>query len=306
MKKLLLATFVFITVFAKAQIFAPQGAEWKYFTDLHILAGGGLTTFKYTGDTIINSQPCKKIEIPGHWGNTIEQFWEGIFCMYSDENAIYYYNPRFNLFNKIFDYTLNIGDSLLIYEMYSCELMYDQDSYYTHIINKGADTINGIPYRWLEYQYNSPYGTSADEYYFNGKYYEKLGFLNGFLTVQPDHCIPDGWFIECLSSYRDNTVHFTSPPLYYADDCLPYWATTVTENPTVNFSLYPNPVVDGVINIKSELGIENITLINTLGQTVLSAKPVNNSLETGYLPQGMYIAKLTFANGKQAYKPLVY
>lgn len=276
MKKTLLILALFCTSIAQAQLFQP-GDKWIYL-GYHVFPPGNyMTSYTYYGDTIINSIPCQNVS--------------GLM-FHSDSNKIEFLNWNSNEFVTIFDYSLNIGDSLFI------PTEFCQDTgYYIHIIEKGIDTISNTPFRYLTYDTDASTGWPV----FTGKYYERIGMINRGL-IPNVQCINDMPILSCLNVFK-NAI--TGDTIFNNDADCPIILST-TENPAINFSLYPNPVVDGMLFIKSDLVVKNITLINTLGQTVLSATPVNNSLETGYLPQGMYIAKLTFANGKQAYKPLVY
>ncbi len=62
--------------------------------------------------------------------------------------------------------------------------------------------------------------------------------------------------------------------------------------------VYPNPVSDGTITIKSDLKIERIEILNILGQIVQTEE-----LDSGYsyklnlnLQSGIYLIKVTFRN----------
>ncbi|WP_240032217.1 DUF4397 domain-containing protein [Psychroflexus aestuariivivens] len=60
-----------------------------------------------------------------------------------------------------------------------------------------------------------------------------------------------------------------------------------------NFSFYPNPVKD-MLNIKTSLNIDEITVFNMLGQTVVKVKPnaANPSLSLENLQAGAYLVKV--------------
>ena len=65
-----------------------------------------------------------------------------------------------------------------------------------------------------------------------------------------------------------------------------------------NFSFYPNPVKD-MLNLKTSLEIEEVTVFNMLGQTVVKVKPetANPSLNLENLQAGAYLVKVE-SNGK--------
>ncbi len=107
-----------------------------------------------------------------------------------------------------------------------------------------------------------------------------------------------------------NTVNFT---LFNAD---PSISTFGSENPTtqtagleeenkISFSIYPNPVSNGMVTIKSNLNeILKATIYTVLGKKVLENNVVNNTLNVAALTSGIYLIKLE-QNGLVATKKLV-
>lgn len=283
MKKLLLAFFLFSALISKAQIFAPPGAEWEYSFIYYGFGGTETHTYKYTNDTIINGFTCQKIKQTGG----INLGWE--YNFHSTDDQIYYYDPYTNSFQIIFDYSLNVGDVMHIHRN-SCS------SFDRQIIGKGTDIINGVSYRYLEYPNSNAFITN-----FEGKYYEKLGFLNSFFMMQLD-CAPDGFYFICLSKYSDNS---SQNALYDSHFCQSFVPTSITETETKKFSLYPNPITNGLLTIKSQSIVKCIELIDMLGQNVLSAAPVGNTVTIGSVAQGMYVARVLFVDGKVGYKRVV-
>lgn len=67
---------------------------------------------------------------------------------------------------------------------------------------------------------------------------------------------------------------------------------------TSQFSVYPNPSVDGTFNIVANAGIEKIVVVNSLGQTVKTVRTTSNSavINIGDAP-GVYIIKVETGNG---------
>jgi len=73
----------------------------------------------------------------------------------------------------------------------------------------------------------------------------------------------------------------------------------VNKLPELNqFSVYPNPSVDGTFNLVASAGIEKIVVINSLGQTVKTVKANGNNavINIGDAP-GVYIIKVETGNG---------
>lgn len=76
---------------------------------------------------------------------------------------------------------------------------------------------------------------------------------------------------------------------------------------TTTLSVYPNPAVNGELNIYSEAGLDEIQLININGQILQQIKNPASSTNTyklNNLPQGFYMLKLT-ANEQSATKKII-
>jgi hypothetical protein len=287
MKKFLLAALIFIGFAANAQIFSPAGAEWNYRLNKPWTSGKYAVTYSYVADTVINGITAQKIT-----RSTFASYYLPAYYFYSTADAIYCYSFAHNVFTKLFDYTMNVGDSLFIWNVdASCAT--DTSGNWHKVIGKGADVINGTSYRWVNYEYM--YGNGFPEYLI-GKYYEKLGRADGFFAPELG-CIADADYIDCNRRYWDNvdTVDNTSV-------CL---LTGVNENPVVEFSLYPNPTTNGTLTIQSKATVKSIELIDMLGQIVLSTTLTGNTVNTGSVAEGMYVAKVVFADGKVGYKKIL-
>src|SRR5690606_156183 len=73
---------------------------------------------------------------------------------------------------------------------------------------------------------------------------------------------------------------------------------SVNKNKAVEFSVYPNPVTNGYVNITSKSNEAiNVTVFDILGKQVLTNAVVNNRLNVSRLTAGVYIMNLS-QNGK--------
>jgi hypothetical protein len=76
------------------------------------------------------------------------------------------------------------------------------------------------------------------------------------------------------------------------------------ENST--FSMYPNPVQDGMLYINSSNGTAvDVIIYSVLGQKMLSVKDLNSGLDISNIASGMYLVKITQANTTQTYKLVI-
>ncbi|AFU69391.1 secreted protein with Por secretion system C-terminal sorting domain [Psychroflexus torquis ATCC 700755] len=93
---------------------------------------------------------------------------------------------------------------------------------------------------------------------------------------------------------------------YWIDDILFVEGTLSSVSfDSIELKAYPNPVVN-VLNIKSANTIDNVSVYNLLGQTILTVSP--NSLETqldfSNLSKGSYLVEITVGN-KKAVKKII-
>lgn len=287
MKKLLLAALICIGFAANAQLFSPPGAEWNFRLNNPWTNGKYAVTYTYVADTVINGITAQKVT-----RSSFGSYYLPAYYFYSTTDAIYTYSFAHNNFTKLFDYTMNIGDSLFIFNV-DAACATDTSGNWHKIIGKGIDVINGTSYRWINYEYM--YGNGFPEYLV-GKYYEKLGRADGFFVPELG-CIADADYIDCNRRYWDNTDTVDNTTV-----CL---LIGINENPVVEFSLYPNPATNGMLTIQSKATVKSIELINMLGQNVLTAAPVGNTVNIGAVTQGMYVARILFGDGRVGYKRVV-
>lgn len=72
-----------------------------------------------------------------------------------------------------------------------------------------------------------------------------------------------------------------------------------------NISIYPNPVTEKIqINNANELKINQLEILNALGQTILTFQN-ENEINLGNVVKGIYFLKITFENGEIGVKRFV-
>ncbi len=96
------------------------------------------------------------------------------------------------------------------------------------------------------------------------------------------------------------SVRATSEADMYAlfiDDITIDFSNSIVENEN-NFSIYPNPANDLLI-INSAISMNQITIINNLGQVVMNVEPNTDTyqINTSTLPEGIYTARIITKNG---------
>jgi hypothetical protein len=87
----------------------------------------------------------------------------------------------------------------------------------------------------------------------------------------------------------------------------PVWSFTtdsqlsITDNNIETFSVYPNPT-SGILNIKSNEDVDNVTVYNLLGQNVASFDKnqiTDSSVDLSELSKGLYLVKITSGDKSQ-------
>lgn len=103
---------------------------------------------------------------------------------------------------------------------------------------------------------------------------------------------------DTIKSAAGNPIQFGNWESLGTHDCACNFVS-VNKIPELNqFSVYPNPSVDGTFNVVASAGIEKIVVVNSLGQTVKTMKSnANNAvINIGDAP-GVYIIKVETGNG---------
>ncbi len=113
-----------------------------------------------------------------------------------------------------------------------------------------------------------------------------------------------------LSSYSGQTVYvgykYTSNTIdgsavFQIDSIVASKAASVNSVETPVISLYPNPTVD-MIHFNVNSPNNNVQILNNLGQVVLSAQNVKNTVNVASLPQGVYSVIIENENGRTVKK----
>lgn len=108
----------------------------------------------------------------------------------------------------------------------------------------------------------------------------------------------DGYRFE-IRTYSGSTV------LYDDLSVIDNQTLSVNQNKVAEFSVFPNPVTNGTVNIKtSNNEAVQVSVFDVLGKQVLAKNVTNQTLNVSNLNAGMYILKLT-QNGNSTTKKLV-
>lgn len=106
--------------------------------------------------------------------------------------------------------------------------------------------------------------------------------------------------LDLYSASSNNQQYFDDFDFFIGDKTLGIDSFTADK-----FSVYPNPVID-ILNIKSDVAVDNVTIYDVLGKVVLQANPgtISPAISMSNLASGVYMVKVTIGNASKTVKVL--
>ncbi len=233
-------------------------------------------TYKFYGDTIINNQVYKKVfkseaEIPVNWG-----YVGGIR---EEEQKVWYLSRYESEETLIYDFTLNIGDTVTIL------------GWEPMVVDSITQIeINGEDRKQIYF---------APLVYFIEHWIEGIG--SNFGILQSGSSMVVGWYTRFLCMSEDGELIYMNPD--YSSCYLV--STNIEEIHYSRIQVYPNPTKD-IIHIKNSenVKIESISIIDLNGQNLLEFEKDRNELDLSGLSSGIYLLKLTYQKG-EVYRKII-
>jgi len=307
MKKIFII-IAFIPLVVQSQTWYPIGASWYYnFQAQTDFSAHGYIKYTVVADTLVDTKPSKLIErkTVNYLGNIISTS----FLIVREENAkVYYYNN--NSFDLMYDFTLNVGDTIAI-NLNS--IMCDSVS---PLIVDSIKTINisGINLKIQKvkgiYYYANPWQGIIDTISFT--LLEKIGYDNFCMANNPSFIFNPqcsmvdefGW--NGLRCYIDNDIYYKS--CYWdthfndvaCDSCINTETGINISTSEINVNVYPNPTND-FLNIHTNIiskKIENIKLYSYCGKLIFQANPMldNFVIDLKHYKGGIYLLECILEN----------
>lgn len=92
---------------------------------------------------------------------------------------------------------------------------------------------------------------------------------------------------------------------YYVDDVLFTDSASTQDFSADSFRVYPNPVKD-ILNISTKTAVDNVTVYDILGKTVLTSNPgvISPKIDMSGLASGAYLVQVTIGNASKTVKVL--
>ena len=233
------------------------------------------------GDTIIDSKQYTKV-----WNNNDLSLTDDmeLYGLIREENQKTYIRYNYNGLsgeNLLYDFSLNIGDSVLLYQI---DTIY---FYWFTVTNVDSIEINNKMHKRI---------ILSGNFYTDITWVEKIGCLDIGLFYSPMIFLC-GVREDLLCYYYNNSCLYTNPNFNYC--------TVGLDNPLKTESktiIYPNPVKD-YLNIESKEIISKIEVLDIEGRLLIRKEDINNinyTTNLNSLSKGVYILKIKYKNQKIA------
>lgn len=298
MKKILLIAILIYSGLANAQTWCPPGAEWYYGYGGMFITGYQKLT--YEKDTVVLSQPCKKLigslVSRYQFHNYIDTIPINPIYTYSQGDTVYTFIN--GMFRAVYFFNAQVGDTLSSYNFdlpgngFLCidtVLKQVVDTTGTMVIN--SDTLRFYVARNIDFveSYLEPLKV---------KVVERFGAIDNYF-VPYFVCIfdVDGYAFRC---YSDDSF-----PTYQAYPSIPcdyiYLSLQDIENSPISIS--PNPATN-TISVSGSLkeSIETINIYNIVGQlqkrmTKEGGKTIS-TIDVSDFQDGIYLLQIISSSGQ--------
>lgn len=297
MKTILLISSILVFSCMKtafSQIWGKPNAVWTYCWGLH-----GLTVTQkitYSGDTIIDNQPCMKLTSIENKIFTLNQ--EGDQSQYTSAGPTYFtyvsgdtvFYKTHSGFEILYNFAAAINEEWIVERGPSgvgCDTISK-----VKVVQKGQENINGLNMIAMEIRdvNNTAVGI-------NSKVLSKIGAIgNTFLFPTGRNC--DSTIVDFYQYYF---VCFEDEDLFYRNPTLNHCGIYL-DVPTVDMSkinVYPNPVSE-LLNIDIPTGNYSYKIHTLSGKEIVTGilKPSDNSINVVDAQKGIYFLSLTSEDGQ--------
>ncbi len=307
MKKIFLILIVcfFTTKISFSQVeFAPIGAKWYYEMGFYTDGWPYRSFYKAESvrDTILLEKSAKVIEFTFYhmFGDTID--W-GMEILYGDNEKVYHLDKASNEFYTLFDFTVNVGDTLNIREgPFDGYLWYseswDYDFFIVEIIRVDTLMVDGQGFKYFATKIIHPGIPDVAIWGIYFHYAQKIGCISSFFGL-PDYDIPERpGPIRC---YIDDEIYYNYGEVRC--DTLEGIENLVISKIKDIITLYPNPFHDFIsYSIKKDEIRPNIEIwIRDLFGKIVYYQQLNKNKGTiylDYLNPGVYHVIIIDKNAK--------
>ena len=155
-------------------------------------------------------------------------------------------------------------------------------------------------------------GNDAIELFKNGSVVETFGEINfegGSSNFSMDWAYNDSWAykVNDVWTYGGPDCTDGSTTIFDSSCVYPFLESLSTKAfSKAELSIYPNPVNNGLVTIKSPLaGVKNIALFDAIGRNVLKTELTSEALDVSELGAGLYLLKVTIGDRSATHKLII-
>jgi hypothetical protein len=233
------------------------------------------TVYGLQGDTLINSEQWFKLYSTNDSLFQSNLLYRGLL---REENNKVFYLDTINQLDTLYDFSLNVGDSVLFD-------LYGVDAEWLQVINIDSIQISGNYYRRLNFA--EPTINAFDE--LNEIWIEGIGSIHGplfpNLPVKFSQEIPDSMLVTCTFSNDQQVWQHLSYPSCHVNIVL-----GIDQLGLFDFQIYPNPFTDKIYVENIGLQQYEFTILNNLGQMIkqIQVNGDNQTIDLSELKAGVY------------------
>ena len=237
------------------------------------------TVYGFQGDTLINSEQWFKLYSTSDSLFQNNLLYRGLL---REENNKVFYLDTLSQLDTLYDFSLNVGDSVL----FDLIGMYPE---WLQVINVDSIQINGDYYRRLKFE--EPSISAFD--WLDEEWIEGIGSKHGPLfpafPVKFSEEMPDSMLVTCTFSNNQQVWQHQSYPNCYVNIVL-----SVDQLVLFDFKIYPNPFTDRIHIENIDLQQYELTVLNSLGQTVKRTQVNNDNIiiDLSELKEGIYFLRI--------------
>ena len=241
------------------------------------------TIYGFQGDTIVNSEQWFKLY------STRDSLFQNDLLFHGllrKENNRVFYLDTLNQLDTLYDFSLNVGDSVL----FNLNGVYQE---WLPVIEIDSIQINGQYYKKMKFA--EPSISAFD--WLNEEWIEGIGSIHGPLfpayPVKFSEEIPDSMLLTCTFSNNQQVWQHSNYQSCYVNIVL-----GVAQLELLDFKIYPNPFTDRVHIENIGLQQYELTVLSGLGQIIKQVE-IKNEIQTIDLTElkaGIYF--LNIENGE--------
>lgn len=235
--------------------------------------------FGFQGDTIINSEQWFKLYSTNDSLFQNDLVYLGLLRA---ENSKVFYIDTLNQFDTLYDFSLNVGDSVL-FDLYG---MYPE---WLQVVHVDSIQINGDYYKRLKF--DEPSISAFD--WVDEEWIEGIGSKHGPLfpafPIKFSEEMPDSMLVTCTFSNSQQVWQHPSYQICYVNIAL-----GVDQLEIYDFKIYPNPFTDRIHIENIGLKQYELTILNSLGQIKkqVQVNSENTIIDLAELKAGIYFLRI--------------